>query len=46
MSTPTLLALAETLTKAGWEIVKFEDLGGGAMLTIMPKKQEAGEAGQ
>jgi hypothetical protein len=45
MSTPILLTLVGSLTEAGWEIVKFEDLGGGVTLTIVPKKQEAaGEA--
>jgi hypothetical protein len=38
------LTLAETLAESGWAIVKFEDLGGGVELTIVPQKQEAGEA--
>jgi hypothetical protein len=39
----TFLTLAETLTKAGWEIIKFENLGGGVKLTLAPaeRKQEA-----
>jgi hypothetical protein len=41
----TFLALAEILQAAGWEIVKFENIGGGVALTIVPKKQETTEAG-
>ncbi len=33
------IALAETLLKAGWRVVKFEDLGGAVMLTITPKTE-------
>jgi hypothetical protein len=40
----TFLALAEILTGAGWEIMKFENPGGGVTLTIVPKNQKAGEA--
>jgi hypothetical protein len=38
------LTLAETLAEEGWAIVKFEDLGGGIELTIVPQKRETGEA--
>jgi hypothetical protein len=38
------LTVAETLRREGWVIVKFEDLGGGITLTIVPEKPEAAEA--
>jgi hypothetical protein len=38
----TFLALAKTLTEAGWEIVKFENLGGGVTLTIAPIEEKKG----
>jgi hypothetical protein len=38
------MELAKTLAAAGWVIVKFENLGGGATLTIVPQKQETAEA--
>jgi hypothetical protein len=31
------LSLAETLKAQGWGIMKFEDIGGGIALTIVPK---------
>jgi hypothetical protein len=37
----TFLSLAETLAEAGWEIVKFENLGGGVTLIIIPQTQKA-----
>jgi hypothetical protein len=40
----TFLAVAETLKAAGWEIVKFENLGEGVTLTIVPHKQETAGA--
>jgi hypothetical protein len=40
----TFLTLGETLSEAGWEIVKFENLGGSVTLTIIPKQQKAAEA--
>jgi hypothetical protein len=40
----TFLTLAETLKTGGWAIVKFEDLGGGVTLTIVPQKAETPEA--
>jgi hypothetical protein len=40
----TFLTLAETLAEAGWEIIKFENLGGGVTLTIVPKTQKTAEA--
>jgi hypothetical protein len=40
----TFVALAETLAAAGWEIVEFENLGGGVKLALIPKKPEAAEA--
>jgi hypothetical protein len=36
----TFLTLARVLKEAGWAIVKFENLGGGVTLTIVPQKQE------
>jgi hypothetical protein len=46
MSVPDLdafLALGEALKAAGWGIMKFENLGGGVELTIVPfsEKEEA-----
>ena len=40
----TFLALAETLKADGWETVKFENLGGGVTLTVVPQKQKAAGA--
>ena len=39
----TFLALAEALKAAGWVIQKFENLGDGVTLTIVPipEKREA-----
>ena len=42
----TFLPLAEALKAQGWEIVKYEDLGYGVTLTIIPKKQQTAEAEQ
>ena len=38
------LVLAETLSEAGWAIVKFENLGGGVALTIVPQNRKPAEA--
>jgi hypothetical protein len=38
------LTLAETLKANSWVIVKFEDLGGGVTLTIVPQKQSPADA--
>jgi hypothetical protein len=38
----TFLTLAATLSEAGWEIVKFENLGGGVALTIVPIEEKKG----
>jgi hypothetical protein len=38
------LTLAESLKREGWVIVKFEDLGGGIALTIVPSEQKTPEA--
>jgi len=32
----TYLAIGKTLAAAGWKIIKYEDLGGGVNLTIIP----------
>jgi hypothetical protein len=36
------LSLAGTLSEAGWEIMKFENLGGGVELTIVPLPEKKG----
>ena len=38
----TYLDIGKTLAAAGWKIIKYEDLGGGVTLTIIPvpKKEE------
>jgi hypothetical protein len=38
----TFLSLAETLKAGGWAIVKFENLGGGITLTIIPASEKKG----
>jgi hypothetical protein len=38
----TFMALAEALKAAGWAIQKFENLGGGVTLTIVPLKEKQG----
>jgi hypothetical protein len=38
------LTLAETLKTTGWAIIKFENLGGGVMLTIVPEERKTAEA--
>jgi hypothetical protein len=40
----TFLVLAETISEAGWETVKFENHGRGVTLTIVQKNQKEGEA--
>jgi hypothetical protein len=38
----TFLALAEILAAGGWAIVKFEDLGSGVTLTLVPRQGTEG----
>jgi hypothetical protein len=40
----TFLTLDEALKAAGWAIYKFEIIGGGVTLTIVPQMPETGEA--
>ncbi|MDR0475636.1 MAG: hypothetical protein LBH43_18435 [Treponema sp.] len=38
----TFIALAKTLSGAGWRIVEFKDHGGGVTVTIVPEKRYVG----